>query len=121
MKTFVTSIGNAMEDQIVRVSHNGQYPFPGPPIPGSPEDRFLHGDRAKVIEEQYAIFKKFGDTYATAKTAGYVQNKNAAQAAQPRTLPASNAPVATPATQPNWRDSDARAKKLKAILEQETV
>lgn len=94
---LLEKVGNAVGARIDRDSYDQQ----GRIVSGSLADQFLRGsesDRRSIITEQFTLFKEFGEAFSTAKTASYVQNKNTAQASQPRTLPAGSGPASTPRT-----------------------
>ena len=110
-----SQIANAIEDSIVRNSRDAR----GNIIPGSPEDRFIRGDaaeRAQIIEKHFQWFTGFGEKYATAKSASYVKDKTAAQASQPRTLPASTPPSSN--TRTGRLSEDERKRALQETLAQ---
>jgi hypothetical protein len=91
-------VGKSVGSEIDRDSYDQS----GRIIPGSLADKFLRGsegERRAIISEQFdAVFKPFGEAFATAKTAGYVAAKATAQGTQPRTLPAGSGPASTPRT-----------------------
>lgn len=110
---LLESVGNSVGARIDRDSYD-QY---GRIIPNSLADQFLRGNEAQrkaIISEQFSLFTKFGDAYATAKTAGYVAAKTAAQGTQPRTLPPGSGPSSTPRT--TRMTEDQRKAALSEIL-----
>ena len=110
---LLESVGNSVGSRIDRDSYDQH----GRIISGSLADQFLRGNEAQrkaIISEQFSLFTKFGDAYATAKTAGYVQAKNAAQAGQPRALPAGSGPSSAPRT--TRMTEDQRKAALSEVL-----
>ena len=110
---LLESVGNSVGSRIDRDSYDQN----GRIIPGSLADQFLRGNesqRKAIVAEQFSLFTKFGDAYATAKTAGYVTAKNAAQGTQPRTLPAGSGPASTPQT--GRRTEEQRKAALGELL-----
>lgn len=69
-------------------------------------DRFIRGNEAtrkQLIDESFAFYLKFGDTFAKVKTAEYAKQKESAQATTPRPLPQGGSPA--PATAPAGKNS----------------
>jgi hypothetical protein len=94
---LLESVGNSVGARIDRDSYDQN----GRIIAGSLADQFVRGNEAQrkaIVSEQFDLFRKFGEAFATAKTAGYVAAKTAAQAGQPRALPAGSGPSSTPRT-----------------------
>jgi len=106
-------IGGVVGSAIDRVSYDAQ----GRIIPNSLADQFLRGNEATrrgIIEKQFELFTKFGESFATAKSASYVQAKQAAQSSQPRTLPQGSSPAST--TRTKRMTEDERKKALGEAL-----
>lgn len=87
-------------------------------IPGSLADRFLKGNEAsrkQIIQEQFDIFKSFGDVYHKSQNASLVAQKTAAQSTQPRNLPPNSS--APPADRKGRLDPAERARRVTEMLE----
>lgn len=110
-------IANSIEDQIVRASRNEQNQI----VPGSPEDRFIHGDASEctaIIKEHFNRFLQFGDLYAKRQTSQLVDQKAAAAAANSRPLAPAGSPVpTTPKTGLGFKDPSLNARVQAAMDE----
>jgi len=87
-------------------------------ISGSLADRFLRGNEAtrkSIIQEQFDIFKSFGDVYHKSQNAALVANKANAQAQQPRNLPPNSS--APPPASKGRLDPAERARRVTEMLE----
>lgn len=110
---LLESVGNSVGARIDRDSYDQN----GRIVPGSLADQFLRGNEAQrkaIISEQFDLFRKFGEAFATAKTASYATTKTAAMGTQPRTLPPGSGPSST--TRTTRMTEDQRKAALSEVL-----